>query len=63
VFFREELMTQLAGEVQEDLDVLDDRRGALQGCLGKLTERQRWLIAQRYNTENSINTIAEIHSD
>ena len=60
LFFSEELMTQLASEVQEELDVLDDRRGALQGCLGKLTERQRWLIAQRYSSESSIKVIAEM---
>lgn len=60
VFFSEELMTQLAGEVQEDLDTLADRRTALQGCLAKLTERQRWLIAQRYSPENSIKVIAEM---
>jgi len=60
VFLSEELMTRLASEVQEELDVLADRRGALQGCLGKLTERQRWLIAQRYSSESSVKVIAEM---
>jgi RNA polymerase sigma-70 factor (ECF subfamily) len=60
VFFSEKVLALLADEVQEDLDSLADRRGALQKCLGKLTERQRWLIAQRYSSENSIQVIAEI---
>ena len=60
VFLSEELMTQLASEVQEELDVLCDRRRALQGCLGKLAEKQRWLIAQRYSSENSVKVIAEM---
>ncbi len=60
LFLSEELMTQLASEVQEEQDVLDDGRRALQGCLGKLAEKQRWLIAQRYRSENSIKVIAEM---
>ena len=60
VFFSEELMGQLAREAQQDLEGLSDRRVALQGCLAKLSERQRWLIAQRYSSGNSINVIAEM---
>ncbi len=60
VFFSEELMIELAGEMQDDRDAFADRRGALRGCLAKLTERQRWLIAQRYSAENSIQVIAEM---
>ena len=60
VFFSEELMGQLAGEAQQDLEELPGRRAALQGCLAKLPERQRWLIAQRYSSGSSIKVIAEM---
>jgi RNA polymerase sigma-70 factor (ECF subfamily) len=58
--FSAELMAQLAQEVEQDLDAIEDRRDALQGCLSKLPPRQRWLVAQRYGSENSIGVIAEM---
>jgi len=60
VFFSEELMGQLADEAQQDLEGISDRRTALQGCLAKLSERRRWLIAQRYSSGSSIRVIAEM---
>jgi len=59
-FFSEELITQLASEVQEEIDILPSQRKALQGCLGKLPEKQRWLITQRYSSNNSIKLIADM---
>jgi len=60
LFFSEELMVQLAGEAQEDVRVFDARRGALKKCLAKLTEKQRWLIEQRYHSEKSVKVLAEV---
>ncbi len=61
VFFSEELMVQLAGEEErEDVRVFDARRGALKKCLAKLTDKQRWLIEQRYHSEKSISVLAEV---
>jgi len=60
VFFSEELMGQLAGEAQRDAEEIPGRQAALRGCLAKLSDRQRWLIAQRYSSGNSIKVIAEM---
>lgn len=60
VFFSEQLMGQLAEEAQRDLEEISGRRAALQGCLAKLPDRQRWLIAQRYSSGSSIRVIAEM---
>lgn len=56
--FDESLLAQLAEEAIAEAGELDPRRHALAGCLQKLPERQRELIARRYEPGSSVNEIA-----
>lgn len=61
-FFGDAVMAQLAEEAETDLEHTEERQVALQGCLQHLDERQRWLIRNRYELDNSVNVIAEMTS-
>lgn len=56
--FDEPLLTVLAEEAIADAADLDLRREALAGCLQRLPDRQRELIACRYEPGGSVNEIA-----
>jgi RNA polymerase sigma-70 factor (ECF subfamily) len=53
------LLELLAADAADRLDGLDDRRRALQKCLGKLTQSQRELIHRRYARNEKVQDIAE----
>lgn len=54
----EAAVQQLAERLTAHLDDLDERRTALRQCLNKLTDRQRDLLAQRYQPQGSVKAIA-----
>ncbi len=56
--FDEPLLAVLADEAITEAEELDTRRQALAGCLQKLPERQRELIASRYEPGGSVNELA-----
>jgi RNA polymerase sigma-70 factor (ECF subfamily) len=58
VFFDDELLSRLADEAVAEFADLDARRRALAGCLHKLPEPQRALIAQRYEPSACVNDLA-----
>lgn len=53
------LLELLADDAADRLDGIDDRRRALQNCLGKLTKSQRELIERRYARNQKVQEIAE----
>ena len=59
VAFSEELLSLIAEEAIAEVSEQDARRVALAGCLQKLPEQQRLLIAQRYQPGGSVNAIAQ----
>jgi RNA polymerase sigma-70 factor (ECF subfamily) len=58
--FDEDLMMMIADEAVDEADGFDIRLAALRGCLAQLEDKQRWLIEQRYNSNVSVNAIAEM---
>ena len=56
--FNEELLALVADEAVAEAADADTRRVALAGCLQKLPERQRALIAQRYEPGGSVNAMS-----
>lgn len=57
--FSDDMVDRLdAGALADAVDY-DDRRGALDRCLAKLTDKQRDLILQRYRPDGSVTDIAE----
>jgi RNA polymerase sigma-70 factor (ECF subfamily) len=56
--FNEELLALVADEAIAASADADARRVALAGCLQKLPERQRTLIAQRYEPGGSVNAMS-----
>ena len=56
--FSDEVYARLSKETATDLDRLDDRRTALQGCLSGLSDRDQALIQERYATGRSLEDIA-----
>jgi RNA polymerase sigma-70 factor (ECF subfamily) len=56
--FDEPLLTVLAEEAIAEAEELDTRRHALAGCLQKLPDRQRELVASRYEPGGSVNDLA-----
>jgi len=56
--FDEALLAVLADEAVAEAAEFDPRRRALAGCLQKLPERQRGLIATRYEPGGSVNELA-----
>ena len=56
--FDEPLLALLAVEATRETAELDPRRHALMGCLQKLPEHQRKLIATRYEPGGSVNDLA-----
>lgn len=53
------LLELLANDAADRLEGIDDRRRALQKCLGKLTQSQRELIHRRYARNEKVQDIAE----
>ena len=51
-----EEISKYSGDI---LDQLDDRMRALQGCLGKLDEKDRELVRLRYEQDFTLKSIAE----
>ena len=49
----------LASEAEKSMDLLDDRRVALSGCLKKLREKDRDLVMQRYQHRSTTRGVAE----
>lgn len=58
VAFDDELLALLADEAIAECSEADARRVALAGCLQKLPEEHRMLIAQRYEPGGSVNEMA-----
>jgi RNA polymerase sigma-70 factor (ECF subfamily) len=58
VVFNEELLALVADEAVAEAADADTRRVALAGCLQKLPEYQRALIAQRYEPGGSVNVMS-----
>lgn len=56
--FDEPLLNVLAQEAIVEAEELDLRRHALAGCLEKLPDRQRELVARRYEPGGSVNELA-----
>ncbi len=56
-FGREELEL-LAAEAQAEIDELSELRAALESCLQKLPERQRQLLVERYQPDQTVGEIA-----
>lgn len=59
VSFDEELLATIAEEAIAEVAEADARRVALAGCLQKLDDEQRALVAQRYEPGGSVNEMAE----
>ena len=57
--FNDEDLSRLAVETAADCEDLSDLRAALDHCLGRLPERSRRLVAQRYQPGASVQQIAE----
>ena len=57
--FSDALLTTIAMERPESLDFVDDRLKTLEGCLGKLNNKDRSLIERVYTDSTSITDIAE----
>lgn len=57
--FDEELLDLVAEDAEEDAERLEDMRKVLNICLSKLPEKQRSLIASRYEGNASIKSVAE----
>ena len=49
----------MAAEAEKSLDLLDDRREALSGCLKKLREKDRYLVMRRYQHRATTRSVAE----
>lgn len=56
--FDDTLLAQLADEAVAEAAELDPRRHALAGCLNKLPDRHRAMIAGRYEPGGSVNELA-----
>lgn len=59
LMFDTELVAALAAEQEEQLARHEERKRALQSCLGKLSEPSRELIRRRYAPDGSVQTIAQ----
>ena len=57
--FSTDFLEALARDAEESLDVADQRREALRGCLGKLAERDRQLVLQRHQERATTRSVAE----
>jgi RNA polymerase sigma-70 factor (ECF subfamily) len=57
--FSSELMETFVSEIAADKTRQDRRRLALAGCLEKLPERDRELVAQRYADGGSVQAVAD----
>jgi RNA polymerase sigma-70 factor (ECF subfamily) len=56
--FSNEFVERLAQQTERDWDALDARRAALAVCLGKLSEKDRQLVIQRYQERASTRSVA-----
>ncbi len=54
-----DFIDSMANEAEKSLDVLDDRREALTGCLKKLREKDRYLVMKRYQDQATTRSVAE----
>ncbi|TCO92419.1 RNA polymerase sigma-70 factor (ECF subfamily) [Chthoniobacter flavus] len=59
VTFDDDLLALIAEEAMAEAAETDPRRVALAGCLEKLPDGQRALIARRYEPGSSVNALAE----
>lgn len=59
VIFDQETINQMADVIEERVASLEDRREALEVCLGKLPAGQRQLIDLRYSDGQAIDRISE----
>lgn len=57
--FSDQFIDMLATPTQRSVEMLDARSDALQRCLGKLSEADRQLIAERYQASGSTRGVAE----
>jgi RNA polymerase sigma-70 factor, ECF subfamily len=55
----EEFLTQLAEEVVESSEVMEQQQSALHSCLERLPDRQRDIVRRRYTEGASIKAVAE----
>ncbi len=58
--FDDDLLKLIADEGIEEFADTDPRRMALAGCLQKLPDAQRVLVAERYEPGGSVNSMAEM---
>ncbi len=56
--FSNEFVESLAVQAERDWDLLDARRSALAACLGKLSEKDRQLVTQRYQQRATTQSAA-----
>jgi RNA polymerase sigma-70 factor (ECF subfamily) len=54
VMFSEELVAQLDATIEEESPLLEVRRRALDGCLGKLSDGDRSLLLDRYGQHGAV---------
>ncbi|MFI4859753.1 MAG: sigma-70 family RNA polymerase sigma factor [Phycisphaerales bacterium JB063] len=54
-----DVLDRISVEIPGAEPLLDERRDALNGCLGKMTQAQRDLLRQRYDDSASIRSVAE----
>jgi RNA polymerase sigma-70 factor, ECF subfamily len=57
--FSGDFIDTMAADVEKSLDLLDERREALSGCLKKLREKDRYLVMQRYQHRATTRGVAE----
>jgi RNA polymerase sigma-70 factor (ECF subfamily) len=57
--FSSDFVELLAEEADRSLDIRDQRHNALQQCLGKLSEKDRQLVLERYRQQATTRSVAE----
>jgi RNA polymerase sigma-70 factor (ECF subfamily) len=57
--FSGSLLEQIHARYEEEAPLMEARRRALTGCLGKLNDRQRELVSLRYSPRGSVKARAE----
>jgi RNA polymerase sigma-70 factor, ECF subfamily len=59
VFFQEKIYQQLEASSQQHTHLLDEKSDVMRACLRKLKERDRRLVAMRYEKQDSMKYIAD----
>jgi RNA polymerase sigma-70 factor, ECF subfamily len=57
--FSNEFVETLAHEAEDSLERLEPRHQALEGCLGKLSEKDRQMVLCRYQDQGTTQSVAE----